>query len=352
MTPLINPFPPHGNAFGMSDAQTTHTKDFDLMDVIYRNILEIRGDRAKYIRVENFNVDLFMGESRTKVLNRAFNILVWNPDVVEDNITHGFAKSGFQFVNEGEITYYCPTSYFRECIEDERTFENQEIMNQSSFIQDNVLYFYNIDLTDTRLYSFIAAGDTITLNGCYNPSNDSDYLVASILYNEIEVNTGLGNTEYIWRSEITLTPNQDPSEPSDPSEIIEIIDEELPSEATIYIRKFVSITPKINDLIWVPKLEQLYQIEYVNDTPPHLMFNRNLSYVFNVGLYDYNSNIKVESQVISEIPQLSELQDLNELVLDISNDIINNEITTHDIIDNTEEQARDTNQKPTNKFER
>ncbi|MCK9544157.1 MAG: hypothetical protein M0R03_19230, partial [Novosphingobium sp.] len=100
-----SPFRTPGDYFRLNDLQDTHTKDFQLMDTIYRDILRRRGDRAFYIRVEHYNIDLWMGESRTKVLDHAFDILVWNPNLDEDNVTPAFAKSGFSFINEGELTY-------------------------------------------------------------------------------------------------------------------------------------------------------------------------------------------------------------------------------------------------------
>jgi hypothetical protein len=337
-----------GDYFKLNDLQNTHDKDFSLMLVIYQDILRTRGDKAFYITVENFNTDLFFGESRTKVLDRAFEILVWNPNMDEDNVSPSFVKSGFSFLNEGELTYYCPISYFYENITDTRTFTNADT---DSFIRDNVLYIYE-NVTETTLYSYIAAGDSITLAGCLTAANNAVYVVDSVVYNQIEVNTGTGDDEtertFIWRSEITLTPN---TETIDDEEVeIEIIDELFPVNATVYIQKIVTVQPKMGDLLWIPKLEQLYQIEYVNDTPPHLMFNRNLSYVFKVQLYDYVSNIKVNDQVIEKAPELADLQDLNELILDVTNDVLETEAAS--VINTSEGQGRETNFKPTNKFER
>lgn len=337
-----------GDYFKLNDLQNTHDKDFSLMLVMYKDILRTRGDKAFYITVENFNLDNFFGESRTKVLDRAFEILVWNPNVDEDNVSPSFVKSGFSFLNEGELTYYCPISYFYENITDTRTFTNTDT---DSFIRENVLYIYE-NVTDTTLYSYIAASDSITLAGCLSASNDAVYVVDSVVYNQIEVNTGTGDDEtertFIWRSEITLTPN---TEIVDEEEVeIEIIDELFPVDATVYVEKIVTVQPKMGDLLWIPKLEQLYQIEYVNDTPPHLMFNRNLSYTFKVQLYDYVSNIKVNDQVIEKAPELADLQDLNELILDVTNDVLENEAAS--VINTSETQQRDTNTKPLNKFER
>lgn len=348
---LPSPFKTPGDAFRYNNEQNELTKDFVLMDVIYNDILRLYGDRAFYIAVEHFNTDQFFGESRTKVLNRAFEILIWNPDVAEDNVTHGFVKSGFSYVNEGELTYYCPMSFFVDHIEDTRIFENAETLLPSSFIMDNVVYFYNQDMTDTQLYSYIAAGDTVTLAGCSESTNNASYVVDAVEYKEIDVSTNEDvERVYIWRTELTLIPNTELIDEVETE--IPIIDEEMPVEATISIEKVVEVRPKISDLIWIPKLEQLYQIEYVNDTPPHLMFNRNLSYVFNVQLYDYNTNIKVDDQVIEKIPELDNLEDLNDLILDISNDVIDAEITTHDILDTTEIQNRNTNTVPQSRFER
>ncbi len=351
-----SPFPTPGNAWRYNNDMNTdnYAKDFLLMDIIYRDILRLYGDKAYYITVEHFNTDEFFGESRTKVLDRAFEVLLWNPEMVDDNVSHGFVKNGFSFVNEGELTYYAPLSYFRNQVEHDtvyiehtRTFEIAETMEHSSFIQDNVVYFYNQDLTSEDLYTDITVGDVVTLAGCGESTNNDDYVVANVAYNEIE--TWVGEEQiFVWRTEIELTPNLDEED-----EVIPIIDEELvPEGFTITITKVVDIQPKISDLIWVPKLEQLYQIEYVNDTPPHLMFNRNLSYVFNVSLYDYNTNISVSDNITDQIPQLADLEDLNELILDVTNDIIDNAITDGDVLDETEEQARDTNVKPTSKFER
>jgi len=344
-----SPFPTPGNAWRYNNDMNTdnYSKDFLLMDVIYRDILRLYGDKAYYITVDHFNTDEFFGESRTKVLDRAFEVLLWNPDVVDDNISHNFVSNGFSFINEGELTYYAPMSYFQNMvdhdtvyIEHERTFEIAETMEHSTFIQDDTVYFYNQDLTAEDLYTDINTGDTVTLAGCGEATNNADYIVSAIAYNEIE--TWVGEEQiFVWRTEITLTPNDG----------VDIIDEELvPTDFTITITKIVDIRPKITDLLWIPKLEQLYQIEYVNDTPPHLMFNRNLSYVFNVSLYDYNSNVDVSDNITDQIPELADLEDLNELVLDVTNEIIEEALEDGDVLDETEDHARDTNTRPSSRF--
>lgn len=338
-----SPFKTPGNAWRYNNDMNSdrYAKDFKLMDVIYNDILRLYGDGAFYISVEHFNTDEFFGESRTKVLDRAFEVLLWNPEVVDDNIGHTFAN-GFSFVNEGELTYYAPISYFTDKIEHERVFEIAETMEHNSFLQDNVVYFYNQDLTDEDLYAYIAAGDTVTLGGCGEATNEADYVVANVSYNEEEAFVDEERI-IVWRTELELTPNDG----------VAIIDEELlPEGFTITIEKVVNVQPKISDLIWIPKLEQLYQVEYVNDTPPHLMFNRNLSYVFNVSLYDYNTNIDISDNVTDLIPQLADLEDLNELILDITNDVIEDAITDGDVLDETESHQRDTNTRPTSRFER
>lgn len=351
-----SPFRTPGNAFRYNNDPTTEmTKDFLLMDIICRDIMKLSGDIAFYIQVEHFNVDAFFGESRTKVLNRAFEVLLWNPDVAQDNVSHSFVKNGFNFVNEGELTYYCPMSYFASHDED-HTFTNT---SDSSFIMDDTLFLYDLDLTDV-----LSIGDSITIAGATTNSNNATYIVSSIDYVEVELFTGDGADEErltIWRSEIGLTPNMT-AEPEEwdeevdgefiPEEI-EIVDEEFPIDATVsFTETGVEIQPKMSDIIWIPKLEQLYQIEYVNDTPPHLMFNRNLCYSFRVQLYDYNSNIKIDSTVINKVPALADLQNLNELILDVTNDVISDEVSSGNVIDDTETLARDTSKKPSGKFKR
>jgi hypothetical protein len=325
-----SPFRTPGDYFRLNDLQDTHTKDFQLMDTIYRDILRRRGDRAFYIRVEHYNIDLWMGESRTKVLDHAFDILVWNPNLDEDNVTPAFAKSGFSFINEGELTYYVPMSYFVDAITEERTFTNE---SELSFIENNVLYFYGADLTDESLYSFLAGNDEIVLDSTLNSGEFQIEAIEYVDASEIE-------NSYTAISLISLDSSED------------MIDEDFPIGGTIFVDKVVNVRPKIDDLIWIPKLEQLYQVTYVNDTPPHLMFNRNLSFVFRVSLYDYNTNIKVDSQVISKAPELADLENLNDLILNISNDVIDTAIEDGNVLDETEEQERETAVKPTSKFDR
>jgi len=342
-----SPFRPSENIFRFDNGNQDYSKDFNLMNEIYLDIIRLYGQDAYFIKVEHFNTDEFFGESRLKVLDRAFSVLLWNPNLDADNVTPAFAKSGFAFLNEGDITYYCPVSYFYNNIIDERYFTNTDA---DSFIKDNVLYIYETDVTATSLYSYIEEGDSVTLAGCTSGDNNATFIVDSVIYNTIELFTGEDKTErtFIWRSEITLIPNTEMIDEVETE--IPIIDELFPVNATVHIQKIVTVQPRIGDILWIPKLEQLYQIEYVNDTPPHLMFNRNLSYTFNVKLYSYNTNIKVNDQVIEQAPELADLEDLNDLVLDISNEMLNTEIT--DILNTTETEQRDTQFRPQSKFSR
>lgn len=116
----------------------------------------------------------------------------------------------------------------------------------------------------------------------------------------------------------------------------------------------IKIQPKISDLIWLPIVERLYKIEYVNDTPTFLLMNKDISYSFTVSLYNYNSDIVVDKQVSDNIPVFGEgvLEDLNDIILGENNVKIETEITLDDILDETEDQVRVTNTPPVSKFKR
>jgi len=116
----------------------------------------------------------------------------------------------------------------------------------------------------------------------------------------------------------------------------------------------LKIQPRISDLIWIPTVERLYKVEYVSDTPTYLLMNKDLSYSFTVQLYDYNSDIIVDGQVGDMIPQFDNeaLEDLNDLMVEKNNVIIDNEIVSDDVLDETEPQTRVVNTPPINKFKR
>ena len=92
--------------------------------------------------------------------------------------------------------------------------------------EDGTIYLYGVDVTETALYSFIAVGDTITLDGCLNAGNDGSNEVNSVFYDDVND-----------VSVIEIEPWTDPE-----TGVKQVFtDELLPLGMTIHIEKIVDV---------------------------------------------------------------------------------------------------------------